>query len=175
MTNLVTVTLTNVEVKGPFEKKDGSGSYDRHVYTAEEGEFFKFAALETEPEFEVGQTVQLLVDSQTNPRGQKTNKIVKGSVVVGEATTAPKASTGPSKGVNKTEFKVPWKTAELKSTTATSKVTTFDPRGARTGMMVNKTVDLAIHNSRGDQVTEEDLSHALQLLKAITKEAEQDN
>ena len=164
MTKLVTVTVDDVEVRGPFTSKKGA-QYDRHVFLAEGQEYFKFAGTEEAPLVKAGDNVQMLVDSTSNGKGQY-NKIIEMSILGTKETTLTKSaktvkeksSNGKSTWISKGEV---------------SK-STFDPKGARTGMIVKAALDLAIHNSQGNPVDENRLKDSLHTMQTIVIEAEKE-
>lgn len=71
------ITVQDVEVQGPFTKKDGEGEYERHIYKSDSGEeYFSFAAVDSEPKLKVGDSVKVVVQTSTY-RDTVSNKIVK--------------------------------------------------------------------------------------------------
>lgn len=112
MSNLIQVTIDGVEVKGPFEKKDKTGWFKTCVLSAEGIKYTKFMNPDHEPEFKVGDKVQLLFDTNTGAKGATYNNVKKAILL--------ETSTSKTTDVLHTPSDAPV-TKSLSTTTVTTK------------------------------------------------------
>lgn len=165
--NLVTGTIDNVKVNGPFQSQfvDKETGLPKQFFANEltiEDVVYTYFTKENETPPSEGTLVKILFEEITSKSGKPTNKITKLEVQANTSTI----SKSQSKRVETQTVHVGKQQSPL------NKSSSYDPKGARIGMIAKAGLDLA--TARHD-LTVEGILRAAQDMEQVVTQLEQDN